>query len=66
VGGRCFPAMTSFQQPAPATCNPHDTLQRQLVATERVLKDVLDQLAQAEAELKRYRSAAQIEARRGY
>ena len=59
--------MTSSPQiSAPSSGTPHEALQRQLVATERVLKDVLDQLAQAEAELKRYRAAAQIEARRGY
>jgi hypothetical protein len=44
----------------------HDDLRRQLTATERTLRDVLDQLARAEGELTRLRVAAQVEARRGY
>jgi hypothetical protein len=44
----------------------HDDLRRQLTATERTLRDVLDQLARTEGELARLRASSQVEARRGY
>jgi len=44
----------------------HDDLRRQLTAAEQSLRDVVDQLARAEAELARLRATTQVEARRGY
>jgi hypothetical protein len=58
--------MASLAHSDTSTRNIHDDLRRQLTATERSLRDVLDQLARTEGELARLRAGSQVEARRGY
>ncbi|HEY1696421.1 MAG TPA: hypothetical protein VGG39_29870 [Polyangiaceae bacterium] len=45
---------------------PHEDTATRLRETERVLRNVLEQLAQAETEITRLRGRTQVMARRGY